>query len=429
MTINWTEVCFAARDKPKQQLADENFGWSGVLVRTFSTIALRLTPPRAPARARAAVGIFQLLIHTPHQISAYCVLCVASAVALSRWKRLDDTDRELIWRLYPHFAGLLLAGSLCGIIGKSFDMKFRDAWFATVGHDVQPEFKYAMLSHAFFFHGMSLIFRAFEFSCLVLAKIMVLSRIMTFVSLQSGHSVLNARRTNSSIALLVFLLLACIVAHLMESNFCFAQLQGFSDLSAVLAAGSNISAADRDVEVYAFHERREAGELSDALEVCVLLGVVSFFAVVTCLCARIFRATRARISLLPGNHERLQTKIQTLKIQILSSSFCVFATFCIRAAYDTINLYLFFAALHYRDPTCNICGGCQPDAIKIRGFMIFTPAIHSAVELVSVPLTLLVALWGMTSGTTMRLFRRRRGASSKKQSLLLRQSEAMRALG
>jgi hypothetical protein len=54
--------------------------------------------------------------------------------------------------------------------------------------------------------------------------------------------------------------------------------------------------------------------------------------------------------------------------------------------------------------------------------MVFTPAFQLSIELISSPLALLVALWGMTSNVTLRMMLRygREETSTPQKSLLPR---------
>jgi hypothetical protein len=85
-------------------------------------------------------------------------------------------------------------------------------------------------------------------------------------------------------------------------------------------------------------------------------------------------------------------------------------TFLLRAVYSTMN-----AVAHVLQddevscPSNNPCdASCYNVYTLMQLWLAFTPEFQLSVELISSPLTLLVALWGMTSEHTLRLMQSRR---------------------
>ena len=96
---------------------------------------------------------------------------------------------------------------------------------------------------------------------------------------------------------------------------------------------------------------------------------------------------------------------RNLRLQILGAFATVFVTFLIRTAWSILN------ALSYEeDSFSNLIGGCKPCdgscssvSVPLFYFLQFTPQLQMSIMLVSSPLTLLVALWGMTGVRALEL--------------------------
>jgi hypothetical protein len=89
----------------------------------------------------------------------------------------------------------------------------------------------------------------------------------------------------------------------------------------------------------------------------------------------------------------------------------VFVTFLLRAVFSTMNA----VTNGLQDnggascPSFNPCdASCYNVYSHMQLWLAFTPEFQQSVELISSPLTLLVALWGMTSKHTLRLMQSRR---------------------
>ena len=91
--------------------------------------------------------------------------------------------------------------------------------------------------------------------------------------------------------------------------------------------------------------------------------------------------------------------------QIVGTAAFVFVTFLLRAVFSTTNA--FANALQTHVFTCN--NGCNPACTNvwyaIKLWLESTPEFQLIVVLISSPLALLVALWGMTDKRTLQLMR------------------------
>jgi hypothetical protein len=88
-----------------------------------------------------------------------------------------------------------------------------------------------------------------------------------------------------------------------------------------------------------------------------------------------------------------------LRLQILGTFAAVFITFLIRAIFSVLTAISYKNNDNFRVLfTCRPCdASCSSDSVPLFYFLQFTPQLQMSIMLVSSPLTLLVALWGMTS--------------------------------
>jgi len=87
----------------------------------------------------------------------------------------------------------------------------------------------------------------------------------------------------------------------------------------------------------------------------------------------------------------------------------VFATFLIRTVFETITALGEFYNLN--SSSCLICAPCQSEYCLISVLISVVPEVQSIVVALAKPLTLLVALWGMSSERGARLLNRSRDTS------------------
>ena len=93
----------------------------------------------------------------------------------------------------------------------------------------------------------------------------------------------------------------------------------------------------------------------------------------------------------------------------MGTSAFVFLTFLLRAVFSIMNALS--SALQNAGADCpTLCGiPCNNVWSLIEFWVQFTPEFQLSVELISSPLALIVALWGMTSAHTLQHMRSGRG--------------------
>jgi hypothetical protein len=146
------------------------------------------------------------------------------------------------------------------------------------------------------------------------------------------------------------------------------------------------------------------------VEVTVLCFIISAFTCVGILCGRRFRAVTVS-----------SNALRYLQRQVFTTVLFVFFTFIVRAAMTSTLAWMQYTG-DSLNRECAPCDSCQSPQSIATLFMFANPEIYAAVIFVSSPLTLLVALWGMTSRRAQQMFGRGRQAARKKSELTLTNS-------
>jgi hypothetical protein len=135
-------------------------------------------------------------------------------------------------------------------------------------------------------------------------------------------------------------------------------------------------------------------------EVVVLLLIVAAFIVTGVACARI-----VTLNMLSVDRESAGAAAgRSLRRRVVATTIVVFVTFIVRSVQST--MFAVGRQLQEIGTTCpGVTSRCDPSChnvfTHIHVWMLNTPEFQVTIVLVSSPLTLLVALWGMTSRQTL----------------------------
>jgi hypothetical protein len=144
-------------------------------------------------------------------------------------------------------------------------------------------------------------------------------------------------------------------------------------------------------------------------EVAVLLLIVVAFAVVGVLSAR---RVSARLLGVDAASAAAATG-RALRRRMLGTTAFVFVTFVLRAAFSTMFAVAFQMRNAFTESCPGPCDECHNAYLLITQWLALTPEFQLLIVLVSSPVALLVALWGMTSNATLHLMQ-----SSQREALL-----------
>jgi len=155
----------------------------------------------------------------------------------------------------------------------------------------------------------------------------------------------------------------------------------------------------------------EVGSVQSFREVAVLLINILAFAVVGVACAhRVSSALR-------NTNDAHGAAGRQLQRQIVGTTAFVFVTFLLRAVFSTMNALVNALQTVSLGCTNNCDLSCYNMWEIIQYWLEFTPEFQLSVVLISSPLALLVALWGMTSKRALQHMK-----SSREQIVSLRRN-------
>jgi hypothetical protein len=163
-------------------------------------------------------------------------------------------------------------------------------------------------------------------------------------------------------------------------------------------------------------------------EISVLVLLIATFIAVGVMCARRVDSSLASMTSGAG------AKAKHLRRQIVVTVAVVFVTFFLRAAFASfyaVSASLQNIGVHNTACIPSLCSSssvsnCQTSFNKysdMQLFLAYTPELQIVVVLISSPLALLVALWGMTSDHTLEAMRRNKRQLQTMRSRML-QGEA-----
>ncbi len=331
---------------------------------------------------------------------------LASGTMFLRWLRMDVQGRRWAWWLYGWFSGLMLCGSCCGAVAWGANMQSSVLFFnlnnPSYASTLTNAQYYSLAAQAQHWSAVFVIPYAIGFLCLSVAKLMALDQMMNFAVSKSRDVprrwVVGGRVVMAGVVVGNVMGLCSNVA----SAVYYEQSAGSYSAASAAYAANNTAAGDNFVNIGSPQNQLAGSTQAVQLfcEVAVLLLIIVAFAVTGAACRR--RFTSAQLDDTADGRQ--------LWRQIVGTAGFVFVTFLLRAVYSTMNAVTDeLQDIGQSCPSGNPCdASCYNVYSLMQTWLYFTPEFQLSVELISSPLTLLVALWGMTSKHTLRLMQSRR---------------------
>jgi hypothetical protein len=322
------------------------------------------------------------------------------------WWMMPEEGRRRLWRLYGRFCGLVLCGSCCGVVTRAARMTQLVNLFKgndPRGDRVQGR---SLIALSFSWAAVFFVTYAIEFLCLSAAKLMVLDRMSDFAVGQGEGTRKRWSAGRRMVMAVVVLGNAVGLAANIAAAVHFQRVAEATSTTSGLFAANNTQLAREYVSLV-----RSETELAVSIasvqawcEVAVLLLIVAAFVVAGVVCARLVssRLIAVDAASAPAAAGR------ELRRQMVGTTAVVFVAFVLRSVQSTMS-----AVARQLQDTATRCPGvtglCDPSCHNVfthmTQWMTFTPEFPVTVVLVSSPLTLLVALWGMTSRQTLQLIK------------------------
>jgi hypothetical protein len=375
------------------------------------------------------------------QIGAFCLSAVASGYMFVRWWRLDEDGRQDVWRLYGVFTALMCVGSCVGAAAWSvsmlsaaaeitFSVNVRAFPFPQPNPHYSPSQLLSFLATSFTFGSLFSLLYPVEVLCLSVVKLAVLDRMQHFSATQ-GESGRRERWVTAGRVVIVLVVAGGVVGICGNIVAVVYKLQAASLIKSAATAAANNSTSESlglfQQSTQAHHRSIQLQSIQSFSEMCTLLLIIATFIAVGIMCAR-------RVdSSLPSMTARTGAKAKHLRRQIVVTVAVVFVTFLLRAVFASFNA-LSASLQHTDDANCmQLCSSssssssapnCPAPLFNKYGdmqlFLAYTPELQIAVVLISSPLALLVALWGMTSDLALQAMKHSTRQSQPMRSSMLR---------
>jgi hypothetical protein len=353
------------------------------------------------------------------QVAAYCASAVGSGTMFVRWWRLKEEDRPRVWLLYGWFSGLMCVGSVFGAVAWAAWMQFLLARFSSFVLGVTLGVTHAqtqsLLEQQYNWEAAFFIPSAIDFVCLTVAKLMVLERMADF-AVGKGDGMSRRLAVGGRIVMA-----SVVVGYLViVSSSVAAAVYVKESVSLYSASRAAYAANITNDYINLGHQARQktyaginAASVLQFSEVVVLLIIIFAFAVVGIASAR-----RVSSALRHMNDQHGAAGRQ-LRRQIVGTTAFVFVTFLLRAVFT--GMLALARALQNPDAECAVTASNACDYMCFNQWrlmdvwIILTPEYQAMVSLISSPVAIIVALWGMTSKRALQLMK-----SSGKQSAAAR---------
>jgi len=324
------------------------------------------------------------------------------------WRHIDEEGRSCLWKLYGWFTALMFCGSCAAFWSTLANMMFLYYLFPIYQGDLAGKpndhlvINQSQIPILQRWLSASEVLNAVDFFFLSITKLMVLDRLKGFSAPKS-----HGQSSNWTMACRVLLSIVVVgnVVGLCGSIAAAVYLgQAAFDASHAVNASEVLY-----VESFSLvHRSSEAQSVQAISESAVLLLIVIAFAIVGAASAR--RIRNALVGMTAAGAPQ-QLAGRTLQRKIVVTVVFVFLSFVLRAIVMVLKALgglgqQLDSITKCRNPCSMQCNAYT----NLQFWLLFTPEYWYIAILISSPIALLVALWGMTSERTKSMI-----ATSKRQ--------------
>jgi len=371
------------------------------------------------------------------QIGAFGLSAVASGCMFTLWWRLGEEGRRDVWRLYGVFTALMCIGSCAGAAAWAVSMESSVASFITSVNIREypfpmpnPNYSYPQIllisARGYKYAAWFKFVYPLEFLILSIVKLTVLDRMKTF-SAPQGDLRDKQRWAKAGRVVMVLVVAGGVVGicgNIASGVYRLQAADSMVSAANILASNNGSFFTALPLITQSQHENdlsTQIASLQEFSEMCTLLLMVAAFVVVGVTSAR--RVDSSLASLRAG----ASVKAKHLRRQIVVTAVVVFVTFLLRAVFASFNAVS--ATRQNLGAVCQspcstatsmFCPEPYNQFTHMQLVLLYTPEIQILVVLISSPLALLVALWGMTSGRTLSAMRRSTKLMESMQGSMLR---------
>ena len=379
-----------------------------------------------------------------------------------RWVRLSQKRKHSMWRMYGWFTGLMCCGSIFGTVSWLSYMQFLVAYFTAKDRSrdsILPDAKiasdYVTVAR---FGAAYIVTNAAELCFLSVVKLMMLFRTMD-LSVDQGDVVPGRWIDAARITMKVVTVLnaAGLCSTFVAAAFANDAARLYSLSAAAFAA--NVTGPDSGEHFFLLGGEKtqlcyKMIAVQEGCWIVVLLLIITSVVLVGSAFARFASDKLRGLSLAAEGDPEAISKVDDFSVErtrsesrraaaatviaggrtrrkIVSTAVFVFVTFLLRASYEAIfgiaNAFQNRAAECGNSDTVSVCdSACYNVYALMQIWLIYTPEFQMLVVLISSPLALLVALWGMTTDNMSKPLNKNQSSSSGKlmqERMLLQETQ------
>jgi len=354
------------------------------------------------------------------QIAAFCIASVASGFAFLSWWLASQSVREQVWQFYGWFTALVFCGSCVGCAAFATFMTFSNLGFQfriqvqALGYVAVLESElgrvFLLLYKSFFFQVVYNILYPIELAFMSLAKLFVLDRMVTLAKFKQNPA-LQQRFSVASrvvVALVVCINIVSIAGGIVNA----AHIQPILNLIASGIADYNanpgvqtalrILGQDLPQSQPLFQKFFIFSNVQFICEAVLLALLVAVFTVTGIVCIR-----RILGLVIAPADTQLEENRQSMLRQILGTVLVIFVSFLLRITFSILQVTArYWTATHLTSAEITafllpgLPGGQLPptnNCVALLSFYAVVPEFQVVIILLSSPVALVVALWGMTT--------------------------------
>jgi hypothetical protein len=348
------------------------------------------------------------------QIAANGVSALVAGAMFFLWWRMRREDELRSCRLYGWYCGLMMCSCCFGVVAwASFMMYNADTKDPVPGNALDGSINVYLALHC--------VTYAIEFMCSSAAELMVLERMSDFVAPQGG-TLKKWWGLGGRIVMTVVVIFNCIgLAACIAAAVHWIRSDTASSTGISYFAANNTAKASEFFRVYR-DERLRGYFIWSAQQICevaVLLFIVAAFLVTGVVCIRRISATLRGVRIMSAVREfyhrsHLVSSVledaasqgKNLQLRMVATTAVVFAALLLRSVLSIIIVVslVAYASLLSNDSEFSKCPGfkmCDSSCTNVNVHICFwffdTPEFRPTIVLISSPLVMLVALWGMTT--------------------------------
>ena len=370
-------------------------------------------------------------------VAIFCLCAAASAYMHVRWQRLHK-NKSFVWRLYGWFTALSCAGSVFGCASSLSKMQNLSLFYRATDALIEPS---TPLTQSQIWSLVSLSYRwqaafdalsSFDFMFLSISKLLVLDRMFELVEWggTAGWDGRHQRLARGGALVLGVVVVGTVVGF----GGGFAAAAYFVQVADLIAnAAASYAAGDAAAAAVFISASSSAGHtafiyksIQGFAQVTVLLLIIVAFIVAGIVFTRFANSKLSELQLAlagdadaacrvdefsamrsTGDMKRLagaaSERGKKLRLQVLSTVSVVFVTFLLRAVFAV--MFSVSGALQHDGNGCmGFCDvPCHDVHTLVQSWIAFTPEFQFTVTLISSPLALLIALWGVTTQRALQL--------------------------